>query len=385
MKDVKIVIGANYGDEGKGLLTRHFALNAKNKNLNPIIIFSQGTAQRGHTVDYDPLHRHIYHHFGSGTGDGVPTYFSEGFLVHPMEYHREYDELISQGITPPPSYFDINAKVITPFDMVVDHATEEWIAIENGEREFGSCGFGSWCAAEDRIPMGRTDYSLFDFIDYKVVPVLLEEVWKDCLAILVKRGVDLEKTSFAHLLKNRNAVINNFMYDLKFFFDHSEMMPFTGLFNETAFNSFIFENGQGLGLDKDVDSEWHTTSNTGLVNPYALLKSEKDFSAEVCYVTRSYLTRHGVGPLEEAIQKKEINANMIDKTNVHNEFQGDLRYGYIEDDEQACRVIDDYNLVMGDKRFSYNMAVTHTNEFNCGLDKEVKYYSDNPYEVKEND
>ena len=38
MRDVKIVIGANYGDEGKGLMTRHFVLDAKKKNMNPIVI-----------------------------------------------------------------------------------------------------------------------------------------------------------------------------------------------------------------------------------------------------------------------------------------------------------------------------------------------------------
>lgn len=130
MKDVKIVIGANYGDEGKGLMTRHFVLDTKAKDMNPIVIFSNGTAQRGHTVDYSADSRHVYHHFGSGTGDKAPTYFAKTFLIHPMEYHREYNELISQGITPPLSYFDADAKVITPFDMVVDHATEEWIAIE---------------------------------------------------------------------------------------------------------------------------------------------------------------------------------------------------------------------------------------------------------------
>ena len=268
MKDVKIVIGANYGDEGKGLMTRHFVLDAKAKAMKPIVIFSNGTAQRGHTVDYSADNRHIYHHFGSGTGDKASTYFAKTFLIHPMEYHREYNELIDQGIIPPFSYFDPEAKVITPFDMVVDHATEEWIAIKNGEREFGSCGFGSWCAAEDRIPMGRTAYSIVNFMNMAMVPLLLEEIWKDCLTILTSRNVDLEKTSFAHLLKDRTAIINNFICDLEFFFRHSWIMPFDILFNSGAFDSFIFENGQGLGLDMSIKNEWHTTSNTGIINPY---------------------------------------------------------------------------------------------------------------------
>ena len=382
MKDVKIVIGANYGDEGKGLMTRHFVLDAKAKAMKPIVIFSNGTAQRGHTVDYSADNRHIYHHFGSGTGDKASTYFAKTFLIHPMEYHREYNELIDQGIIPPFSYFDPEAKVITPFDMVVDHATEEWIAIKNGEREFGSCGFGSWCAAEDRIPMGRTAYSIVNFMNMAMVPLLLEEIWKDCLTILTSRNVDLEKTSFAHLLKDRTAIINNFICDLEFFFRHSWIMPFDILFNSGAFDSFIFENGQGLGLDMSIKNEWHTTSNTGIINPYNLLRDKKDFSAEICYVTRSYLTRHGVGPMEEMVQKKEINSEMNDKTNVYNDFQGDLRYGYLNDADQQERIRNDFSYVSSDSRFNYSMAVTHTNEFNCGFNN-AKYYSDNPYGVIE--
>ena len=363
-------------------MTRHFVLDAKAKAMKPIVFFSNGTAQRGHTVDYSADNRHIYHHFGSGTGDKASTYFAKTFLIHPMEYHREYNELIDQGIIPPFSYFDPEAKVITPFDMVVDHATEEWIAIKNGEREFGSCGFGSWCAAEDRIPMGRTAYSIVNFMNMAMVPLLLEEIWKDCLTILTSRNVDLEKTSFAHLLKDRTAIINNFICDLEFFFRHSWIMPFDILFNSGAFDSFIFENGQGLGLDMSIKNEWHTTSNTGIINPYNLLRDKKDFSAEICYVTRSYLTRHGVGPMEEMVQKKEINSEMNDKTNVYNDFQGDLRYGYLNDADQQERIRNDFSYVSSDSRFNYSMAVTHTNEFNCGFNN-AKYYSDNPYGVIE--
>ena len=120
MKKVEIIIGANYGDEGKGLLTRHFSLNAIHNNEKAIVVFSQGTAQRGHTVDYNPKFRHIYHHFGSGTGDGLPTYFADTFWIHPMEFAREYAELAQAGIHPV-VYCHPDAPVITPFDMLVDH------------------------------------------------------------------------------------------------------------------------------------------------------------------------------------------------------------------------------------------------------------------------
>ena len=146
MKNVKIVIAANYGDEGKGLLTRYFAKQAD----NPIVIFHNGSAQRGHTVDYNPHFRHVYHHFGCGTADGAPTFFADTFWVHPMEFHREWNELAAAGITPV-CYCDINAKVITPFDMLIDHATEAYITWDHQEPEHGSCGYGTWCAT-DRYP-----------------------------------------------------------------------------------------------------------------------------------------------------------------------------------------------------------------------------------------
>ena len=199
------------------------------------------------------------------------------------------------------------------------------------------------------------------------------------MAILVKRGVDIERTSFAGMLKDRTHLLNNFRIDLNFFFSKVTFMNFDGVYNK--FDSLIFENGQGLGLDMNVNNPWHTTSNTGLVNPFNMLKGKNDFSAEACYVTRSYLTRHGVGPLEEEVVKTEINTFMFDKTNVHNSFQGTLRYGFLEDADQAARIAKDWAIVGDNANFKKSMAVTHCNEFDC--ETEEKYFSDDPYEVKE--
>lgn len=102
MKNVKIVIGSNAGDESKGLVVNAFTKKMVADTMEkPIIIFHNGTAQRGHTVDYTNGLRHVYHHFGSGTMSNGRTFFSQSFLVHPMEYAREYNELVSQFHMPP--------------------------------------------------------------------------------------------------------------------------------------------------------------------------------------------------------------------------------------------------------------------------------------------
>lgn len=57
MKDIKIVIGGSFGDEGKGLITNYFS-----QKKNSIVICSNGGAQRGHTVTSPDGIRHVFHH-----------------------------------------------------------------------------------------------------------------------------------------------------------------------------------------------------------------------------------------------------------------------------------------------------------------------------------
>lgn len=385
MNEVKIVIGANYGDEGKGLMTRHFCLDAKDKDMRPIVIFHNGTAQRGHTVDYNMTRRHVYHHFGSGTGDRVPTYFADTFLLHPMTFSREFYSITNGGIlfkkVFPQIYCSPNCSIITPFDMAVDLATNEYIAAINGEKEYASCCFGSWCATE------RMQFFNYTIQDYVSTPELysasMEKIMQLCLAELVRRNVDLAKISTNRDIFNKASVVykntvDRFRNDLMFFKKYVKLCSYDEIWK--LYDYHIFENGQGLGLDKDVDNDWHTTSKTGLFNPYNMIKDKNDYNAEACYVTRSYLTRHGVGPLEEAVQKEKINDSMVDKTNIFNENQGNLRYGYLESNDQKLRIENDYIIAANNPNFKKSISVTHCNEFS--VDKNFgDYFSNNPFVV----
>lgn len=376
MKKIKIVIGANFGDESKGLITHYFT----KENPNSIVVFHNGSAQRGHTVDYNPYFRHVYHHFGCGTAEGTPTYFADTFWIHPMEFHREYLDLVNSGITPPHCYYDPNARIVTPFDMLVDHATEAYITWDHQAPEHGSCGYGTWCATDrpEESTLRMAQFLNFNYIEYETI---MNNIYKYCCTELIKRGVDLDKIPEYKAIFEDNTrywnTIENFKNDLRFFISHATPINFNVIYR--SYDNIIFEGAQGLGLDKDCGKEWHTTSNTGLVNPYNMLKDKEDFEAEVCYVSRAYLTRHGIGDMDSEVQKKEINAAIIDKTNVPNEFQGSLRYGYVSDIEQKLRIAKDWSIVENDKRFVKSMAITHCNEFPDV--KKEDYMSNNPYSV----
>ena len=86
MKHAFAVIGANFGDEGKGLMTDYFCSQNK-KSLN---IRFNGGAQAGHTVVTPDGKRHVFSHIGSGTFSGADTYLSEFFTLNPIMFMKEH-------------------------------------------------------------------------------------------------------------------------------------------------------------------------------------------------------------------------------------------------------------------------------------------------------
>ena len=139
MANIKVVIGANFGDEGKGLMTDYFCHQATSQGENCIVVMSNGGAQRGHTV-VDPLGaRHVFKHFGSGTLVKADTYCIDDFILNPMEFRQEYDALLQIGYLPK-VYVHPNCRWSTPYDMIINQIVEE--TREN--KKHGSCGMGIW-------------------------------------------------------------------------------------------------------------------------------------------------------------------------------------------------------------------------------------------------
>lgn len=281
----------------------------------------------------------------------------------------------------PQIYCDPNCYVITPFDMLVDQITKTWLKRQENMAYHDTAGCGTWCANEDRIPAGRTAYTVEDFNKINT-EFLMNNIWDDCMEILRERGVKVEEMSDLDSVLSEKAkqnAIKHFSKDLKLFFDTVKLTTFDKIWKK--FTSPIFEGGQGLGLDKDNGNMWHTSSNTGLTIPYELLKNRRKFRTEVCYVTRTYLTRHGDGPLEnELSSSKELNTNIIDTTNMYNSYQGKLRYGLINNDMRQARIDADFALVKKDKRFFKTLAITHCNEFSANFIGD--YYSDHKMRVR---
>ena len=93
-----------------------------------------------------------------------------------------------------------------------------------------------------------------------------------------------------------------------------------------------------------------------------------DCAVEVCYVTRSYFTRHGAGPFPSECDKKEINSEIVDLTNSPNKFQETLRYGKFDKDEFLHRVTFDMNAALAiNPACKFSLFISHLNYTNHDL------------------
>ena len=131
-----------------------------------------------------------------------------------------------------------------------------------------------------------------------------------------------------------------------------------------SFNNIVFEGAQGLMLDMNNKAYWPnlTPSNTGSENIKFIMSliGWKAKDLEICYVTRSYKTRHGNGFLMHEISKEVLGEKICDTTNITNEHQGTLRFGYLDQSELTLAIVNDMKVIGGHAKHS--LAITHLDQ-----------------------
>lgn len=329
---------------------------------------SNGGAQRGHTVNLHNGVRHTFRHFGSGTFSNAHTYCCDRFILNPMIFRDEYNALGEIGYTPT-LYMESNCRWTTPFDMIINQIVEN----HRGENRHGSCGVGIWetCVRYDReatytlhqfnaLPMNQR-ISYLKRIRDKYLPRRLKEL-----------GVTEIPYDWQFIMSDDNYLIPNFITDVEFMCSHCSLGNRLTLRN---YDTVVFENGQGLLLDQYATfyGDNTTPSNTGSYNAIDIISryfDPKDINVEMCYVTRTYMTRHGAGRFETECSKDLLNPFMVDETNKYHDFQGHLRYGELIIDNLVTRCNNDLQTLTCAKfDWKASIAVTHTNEVQLDYSK----------------
>lgn len=334
VSQVHIVIGAGYGDEGKGTTVHNLVSGRRT-----FVMRFNGGAQAGHTVETD-LTRHVFSHFGSGSLNHANTLLSKYFVVNPILFNREAKELEKLNRFPSTSV-DPECLITTLSDMVINVELET----HRGNNRHGSVGVGFGETIE------RSLHEEFRLTMNDIGSLTHEELTNKLLIIRQKwvpiRLNDLGITTISPDARN---ILSNLGSIQKFVLDSDKMHykcndeSLERSLRYYDISNLIFEGAQGLMLDQDMGFKPHVTrSNTGLKNVVSIIDDEKDSflycKKYVYYVTRAYTTRHGAGPFPHELP--EAPYSIVDKTNVTNEFQGPMRYSYLNFDSLRYAIEND--------------------------------------------
>ncbi|WP_178626830.1 adenylosuccinate synthase [Frisingicoccus sp.] len=205
---VKAIVGANWGDEGKGKITDMLA------EKSDIIVRFQGGSNAGHTIinEYGKFALHIlpsgvfYNHTTSIIGNGVALNIEN--LID------EIDSLVKRGVPQPKILVSDRAQILMPYHILFDQYEEERLA----GKSFGSTKSGIAPFYSDKYAkIGFQVNELFDDED-----VLKEKVYRilETKNVLVehlyhKAPIDPEEI-FQELLKYRE-MIRPFVADVSVF------------------------------------------------------------------------------------------------------------------------------------------------------------------------
>ena len=364
---VRIVIGKNFGDEGKGLATDYFASLAQNAGQNCLVIRHNGGAQSGHTVvrKTPDKKRFVFHELSSGSCRGADTLWIDSFYPDIYKLGEEIRNFREAFGFCPDIYSMDTVCMTTPDDVLLNMALES----SRGSSRHGSCGMGiNECDLRTKagfgLKLGQVCSMDADALYHAMLHIRREYTAKRLQ--MMADTLDTEANEYVQLLSNNN-VLENAAYDMVSNMKYVKLLTEADLRKKLqCTDTLIFEAGQGLLLDRNnaFYAPHVTASDTGLTNPCRFLSHLGLKLDEVIYVSRSYVTRHGAGPLPNECPKTVLGDLWEDVTNETNAWQGTLRYAQHEDEEAFVSEIQKDIANNNANGCRVSLFLTHLNETN---------------------
>jgi adenylosuccinate synthase len=334
MTNAIAVIGANYGDEGKGAATHYLA---RRYNIFHNVRFNGGS-QAGHTVQIFKGPRHVFHNYGSSSFLRSTTWHTKDMLINPVSIEQERRDLQEKGFTPSAIEVNPDCIVVSPWDI----ALNQFMELGRGGARHGSCGQGIGETVLRNLTESAPVLRAKDLHS----PVEVNSFSSKMQSWYRKRvKEEIEKGTFQNLpldigvdeITSDGVMASASVWMLRYpmAFMTTAKVSNSGLTSakpEGEHEGFIFEGAQGLLLDQN-DLEhfpYLTRSNTGVQNVVdECVRSGLDLT-DIYYVTRPYLTRHGAGPILKGIPCGDLWEQGSCKTNIHNSYQGTISYAHLD-------------------------------------------------------
>ncbi len=273
-----VVVGAQWGDEGKGKIVDWLSSRAD------VIARFQGGHNAGHTLVIDGVTYKLSLLPSGIVRGGKLSVIGNGVVLDPWALLSEIDKLAAQGVTVTPENLIIaeNAPLILPVHGELDRARES----QNSVAKIGTTGRGIGPAYEDKV--GRRAVRVADLADAATLDARLDRLLGHHDAL--RRGLGLGPVDREAL---RAALLEV----------APKILPFAGpvwkVLNEArrAGKRILFEGAQGALLDIDFGTYPYVTSSNTLAGMAAtgtgLGPTAVGF---VLGIVKAYTTRVGEGP-----------------------------------------------------------------------------------------
>lgn len=332
---------------------RHYADPSKT-----VTVLTNGGAQRGHTVTAKDGSRFVFHHLGASMkGDANITYCPSTFVINPMVLMQDMREVKGWVKGKPTVYINPDCLVTTPYDMMANQIEE----LRAGDARWGSTGMGVWHTKHRSryVPLSALD--LFKWIQDENLNTLKRRL-QDICEFWLYSALRLQNIPDSYNdLFNSEGLVAHWIQDVA---DMVLEYAICGSpFHESIYDTAVFENAQGLLLSSD--NGCHSTSSSTRAGAITRLVGDENLGnpddVKLCYVSRTYMTRHGDGPLPNECPREILNTTLNDKTNIWNQWQGNLRYGLLDESILEYRIKNDLRQIgIGWKNAT--LVMTHVNE-----------------------
>jgi adenylosuccinate synthase len=272
-----VIVGAQWGDEGKGKITDLLAERAE------AVVRFQGGNNAGHTIVRDG-ETFKFHLIPSGIlYPGKPCVIGNGVVVDPKVLTEEIDGLRASGLDTSGLRLSANAHVIMPYHRLLDEATERRL----GKLEIGTTKRGIGPCYADKA--ARLGIRVQDLLDEKILK-------KKIAAALEPKKLTLRPYDRDPRLDLQSVTEEYMMYGHRLEQHISDAVSLTHrLLDDNRI--VLFEGAQGTLLDIDHGTYPFVTSSNPVAGAACIGAGvgPKDID-EVWGIAKAYATRVGAGP-----------------------------------------------------------------------------------------
>ncbi|OPZ83906.1 MAG: Adenylosuccinate synthetase [Firmicutes bacterium ADurb.Bin419] len=273
----RVVIGTQWGDEGKG---KYIDMLAQTSDV--VVRFSGGN-NAGHTIVANGV-KYALHLIPSGIlHDSKTCIIGNGVVVDPDVLLKEMKELSDKGISTDKLFISDRAHVIMPYHRIIDELQEKF----RGENSIGTTKRGIGPAYADKTE--RSGIRMCDLIDEELFVKKVNE------NVAIKNLI-IEKVYGGQAI-NADEIISEYLNYAKMLRPHV-IDANSVLFNEMENGkSILFEGAQATFLDLDFGTYPYVTSSNPVAGGVCTGAGIGPVYVDEVYgVLKAYTSRVGAGP-----------------------------------------------------------------------------------------